>query len=665
MSKTTATKTMDDKDIQQYLKKKKVEKKAIKNLGADEILQMIFTFLTEVSSLKEYDDILMVLANMGRSLTYADRCTIWIVDEENQQIWTKVAQGMDAIRIPIDSGIVGDCIGTGKRVIIDDVSDDDRFNAEIDKKTGYKTKSMMVIPMYDYDDEIIGAIQVINHRGELGTFDGADIDRLMLASTYVAETLVSAKLSLEIAQTQQEVVFTMGSIGEMRSKETGNHVVRVAEYSKILAVAYGMDEEESELLRQASPMHDIGKIAIPDAVLNKPGWFNDEERAIMNTHAQMGYEMIKNSQRPLLKAASIVAYEHHEKWDGTGYPRKIAGKDIHIYGRITALADVFDALGSDRVYKKAWNDERIFTMFKEERGKHFDPRLIDLFFEYKDDILAVREKFKDKYQEKKVEIDSSIKTIKILGAYGTKAKGFGTSSFLLNKTNILDAGNILIPLNDATIDLENIWLTHSHLDHISDIAFVLDNFYSQRTKVLNIFALPQTIEALKKHFFNNLIWPDFTKIKMKNSQESILAYNEIELGQQYSIGDDEFIEAFKTNHSVPSCGYIYTKEDKSLLITADTHSIDNVVKIVQERKDITSLIVECSFPTEMIELAKKSKHLTPKLLFEGLKSLKRDDLNLYINHIKPLYLTKITDEIKELSGKWEPIILKDDDIIRF
>jgi response regulator RpfG family c-di-GMP phosphodiesterase len=204
-------------------------------------------------------------------------------------------------------------------------------------------------------------------------------------------------LSKEIEETQREVVFTMGAIGESRSKETGNHVKRVAEYSKLLGLYYGLEEKEAEMLKQASPMHDIGKVAIPDAILNKPGRFDEAEREIMNTHSQLGYDMLKHSNRPLLKCAATVAYEHHEKWDGTGYPRKLKGEEIHIYGRITALADVFDALGSDRCYKKAWDDERIFNLFKEERGKHFDPKLIDIFFEHLDEFLKIREDLKDKF----------------------------------------------------------------------------------------------------------------------------------------------------------------------------------------------------------------------------------------------------------------------------
>lgn len=210
---------------------------------------------------------------------------------------------------------------------------------------------------------------------------------------------VITALNKEIEDTQREVVFTMGSIGESRSKETGNHVKRVAEYSKLLALYYGLDENEAEMLKQASPMHDIGKVAIPDAILNKPGRFDEEERRIMDTHAAIGYEMLKHSHRPLLRLAATVAYEHHEKWDGSGYPRGLSGENIHIYGRITALADIFDALGSDRVYKKAWDDERIFTFFREESGKHFDPALVDIFFDHLDEFLSIRNRLRDSIEE--------------------------------------------------------------------------------------------------------------------------------------------------------------------------------------------------------------------------------------------------------------------------
>jgi putative two-component system response regulator len=206
------------------------------------------------------------------------------------------------------------------------------------------------------------------------------------------------ELNEELEATQREIVFTMGSIGEQRSKETGNHVKRVALYSEVLAMHYGLDNKEVQLLKEASPMHDIGKIGIPDEILNKPGKFTPEEFEKMKKHSLLGHEMLKHSQRPLLKTAAIISLEHHEKYDGSGYPRGLKGEDIHVYGRITAIADVFDALGSERVYKKAWEDEKIFEMLKQESGKHFDPKLVKIFFENLDEFLRIRNNLKDEIE---------------------------------------------------------------------------------------------------------------------------------------------------------------------------------------------------------------------------------------------------------------------------
>ena len=233
---------------------------------------------------------------------------------------------------------------------------------------------------------------LINRPDELGKISYAIKDM----STSIKDGINEIEsLNDEITNTQREVIYTMGEIAETRSKETGNHVKRVAEYSKVLALKYGLSSQEAELLKLASPMHDIGKVGIPDSILNKPGKLTFDEFEIMKTHAQLGYDMLKHSTKPILKAASIVAHYHHEKYDGSGYPRGLKGEDIHIYGRITAIADVFDALGSDRVYKKAWDDERIFELFREQKGKHFDPKLIDIFFDNLDEIYKIRDTFKD------------------------------------------------------------------------------------------------------------------------------------------------------------------------------------------------------------------------------------------------------------------------------
>ena len=216
-----------------------------------------------------------------------------------------------------------------------------------------------------------------------------------LTLAYFTDITEIVKLNEEIEETQREIIYAMGEIGETRSKETGNHVKRVALYSKELALLYGLQLKEADILHMASPMHDIGKVGIPDAILNAPRKLTQEEFAVMKTHAQLGYDMLKHSNKPILKAAAIVAGEHHEKWDGSGYPKSLQGEEIHIYGRITAVADVFDALGSERVYKKAWELEKILELFKEQRGRHFDPQLVELFLRNLDTFTAIRDKFKD------------------------------------------------------------------------------------------------------------------------------------------------------------------------------------------------------------------------------------------------------------------------------
>jgi len=202
-------------------------------------------------------------------------------------------------------------------------------------------------------------------------------------------------LNHEIELTQREIVYKMGEIAETRSKETGHHVKRVAEYSKLLALEYGLSEKEATILFTASPMHDIGKVGIPDNILKKPAKLDFDEFEIIKTHATIGFNILKGSQREVLQAAAIVAHEHHEKWDGSGYPRGLKGEDIHIFGRITAVADVFDALGSIRCYKEAWSDEKIFQLFNEEKGRQFDPKLIDIFFNNFSKFDEIRRKYAD------------------------------------------------------------------------------------------------------------------------------------------------------------------------------------------------------------------------------------------------------------------------------
>lgn len=203
------------------------------------------------------------------------------------------------------------------------------------------------------------------------------------------------KLREEIVSSQKEILHTLGELGEWRSKETGEHVNRVSLFSEVLATAYGCSEDDVNLLKMASPMHDIGKVVIPDKILLKPGKLTEEEFDIMQKHTVYGWEIFHKSKHELLQAAALISHEHHEKWDGSGYPRKLKGFDIHIFGRITAVADVFDALSNERIYKKAWSIEDTLKFIKEQSGKSFEPKIVDLLLENIDKILKIKEENQD------------------------------------------------------------------------------------------------------------------------------------------------------------------------------------------------------------------------------------------------------------------------------
>jgi response regulator RpfG family c-di-GMP phosphodiesterase len=202
-------------------------------------------------------------------------------------------------------------------------------------------------------------------------------------------------LKEEMTRAQREMVVTLSETIESRSLETGNHVRRVAEYSRLLARLVGLPEYEVSLLFLASPLHDTGKIAVPDGVLNKPGPHNAAEAGVMRLHAEAGRKIFENRDTDVLKAAAIVAGQHHERWDGGGYPGGLKGEAIHVFGRITALADVFDALCSRRCYKEPWPMEKVVEYIQRERGGQFDPLLVDLFIENLERFLEIREQFPD------------------------------------------------------------------------------------------------------------------------------------------------------------------------------------------------------------------------------------------------------------------------------
>lgn len=198
------------------------------------------------------------------------------------------------------------------------------------------------------------------------------------------------RLLTELEDSQKEMIFILAELMEATSDETGKHIKRVAESSALLAKYHPcLDEDDMETLYHASPMHDIGKMTIPIEILHKPGRYTEEDFAIMKKHTSNAYELLSRSDRKLLKAAAVIAHEHHEKWNGKGYPRGLKGAEIHIYGRVVALTDVFDALTHKRQYKEAWGIDDAVKYIIEHRETQFDPEIVDIFEEHLDEFIAI------------------------------------------------------------------------------------------------------------------------------------------------------------------------------------------------------------------------------------------------------------------------------------
>lgn len=208
------------------------------------------------------------------------------------------------------------------------------------------------------------------------------------------ESLIEERTA-EIRDREKELIYRMSRAAEFRDPETGAHIQRMAHYSQVIARGLDLEPGKQKLILEAAPMHDVGKIGIPDYILLKPGKLTPEEMEVMKGHARLGFELLQGSGSEILRAGAEIAISHHEKYDGTGYPKKLKGTEIPLYGRIVAVADVFDALTSERPYKKAWSLEDAVRFLEEGRGTHFDPMCIEAFLAGWDDVIKIRQRYQD------------------------------------------------------------------------------------------------------------------------------------------------------------------------------------------------------------------------------------------------------------------------------
>jgi putative two-component system response regulator len=240
---------------------------------------------------------------------------------------------------------------------------------------------------------------------ELSGFEAGAVDYIMKpVSAPIVKARVRTHLSLvrtdELRESRLQIVQRLGLAAEYKDNETGRHVIRMSHFARLLGLASGMNETEADELLHAAPLHDVGKIGIPDRILQKPGTLDAEERRIMQSHVDIGARIIGEHQRGVLAVAHRVALGHHEKWDGSGYPRGLAGEAIPFEARIVAIADVFDALTSERPYKKAWPVEEALNYLRENRGRHFDPALVDCFLTLMDPVREIMQRWAEQAPER-------------------------------------------------------------------------------------------------------------------------------------------------------------------------------------------------------------------------------------------------------------------------
>lgn len=352
-----------------------------------------------VAAEKNIDTLIKTIAEETKIALNADRCTVYLYDKENNELYSKVATGIDdskELRIPADKGLAGHVAQTGETINIKDAYKDKRFNPEVDKKTGYRTKTILCMPIKNFNQEIIGVFQVLNKFDETFTIDDEDL-LVAIAS--------SAGISLENAQLferqnkmleEQKVIFdsfieTLASSIDARDKITSGHSTRVKMYATLIAKEFGMEKKDIYILEKAAALHDIGKIGIRDSVLQKEGKLTPEEYKHIQEHVEITQKILEKIHMSKdFQQITDIACSHHEKFDGSGYHKGLKGTEIPFGGRILAVSDVFDAITSKRHYRDKMPIEKVIDIILKGSGSHFDPLVVEKFLSIKlSNIVAV------------------------------------------------------------------------------------------------------------------------------------------------------------------------------------------------------------------------------------------------------------------------------------
>lgn len=385
----------------------------------DHQLRLLFELDANLNRIQDLDLLLEEVLRGARQTVNADAGSIYLVEgkqihirySQNETLQRRLPPGerlfYSIFSFDLDnSTISGYCARTGKIVNIADAYSlpadaPYTFNPAPDRLSHYESHSMLTLPLKTNTGAVIGVLQLINAcdaEGDIRTFTTDD-------ELIVSHFASSATLALQRARLTRTMILRMSRMAELRDpKETGPHVNRVAGYATEIyrrwAVRHHVDPWEidrtADVFRMAAMLHDVGKVGIHDAILKKPGKLDPDEYEIMKTHTAIGASLFQDPQSEFDQLAAQVSQTHHERWDGTGYPAGLSGEEIPVWGRITAVADVYDALSCHRVYKEAWPEDRVLAEIRAQSGRHFDPEMVDCFFEALPSLRQIFERYPDR-----------------------------------------------------------------------------------------------------------------------------------------------------------------------------------------------------------------------------------------------------------------------------
>lgn len=369
------------------------------------VLRSLLEVGERMSALTDRQEVLELVLREARRLGSSEAGTLYVLKDkhltfvaaQNERLdISELSRGLLGQELPVSGeSLAGFVAMTGRAVNIEDtyrleVGTPFRIDRGFDAALGYKTQSVLAMPLTCPGGPCVGVLEFINHidaDGKIGPFPVEGIAGLESLAAMAAVTVYNNLLQDQLRQAHLETIMRLSVAAEFRDDDTGEHVRRISRSSAMIARRMGLGESQVELLKWASPMHDVGKIGIPDSILLKPGRLTDEERLIVQRHPRIGADILSDPQNELIAIAREVALSHHERWDGQGYPGNLAGTAIPLCGRIVCLADVLDALISKRCYKPAYPLDKVMGIINEGRGSQFDPDVVDAFTDISHDVV--------------------------------------------------------------------------------------------------------------------------------------------------------------------------------------------------------------------------------------------------------------------------------------